>query len=596
MKKMQILLLEDHPVTQKLIQHRLESQGHHVNALDNGHQGFREATANSYDLIISDIEMPHWDGFKFIEAMEVVAPHLPIVIITGSEEEQVVEHKRARYTNIAATLRKPVDFDTLFATLHQIRHKTHLRINKKARIVATIGPSSSSEEVIGKMILAGMDVARLNFSHGSHQQHENIIEAIRLAERRWDKPVSILGDLCGPKIRTGKMENDEIILMNGKKITISAEEVLGTTEKISTIAPAILKDLKQGEPILLDDGLLELRVLEEGENEVTCTIEIGGTLRSNKGMNLPETELSLPSITDKDWQDLKWALDHQIDYIALSFVRSPEDILQLKEYISSSQKPELRVIAKIEKPEAIKHISEIIKVSDGIMIARGDMGVEIPAARVPRIQKKIIDLCRQANTPVITATQMLDSMTVNSRPTRAEVTDVSVAVNEGTDAVMLSGETAAGINPVNAVRTMATIISEEESHASAASTERKTITETSTENQILLAASALQSIKAIILFDPKGRLYPTLSKWNRSIPAIVITQSINIARQALLYNNIIPIHIPETDTRVEFIFNTLERVRKEGYIRKGDTVALVEGSFRTEKNIEQIGTLQLVVA
>jgi len=445
------------------------------------------------------------------------------------------------------------------------------------------------------MILAGMDVTRLNFSHGSYEQHERTLEAIRHAETLWEKPIAVLVDLCGPKIRTGEMGNNGVTLVPEQKMMIQAEQTLGTAEVISTITPEILSDLKIGDPILLDDGLLELRVVESGSTKVLCEVVTGGILRSNKGMNLPETDISLPSVTEKDWKDLQWAIDHSVDYVALSFVRSAKEIADIKDYILNSTNPKLRVIAKIEKPEAIKHITEIIKVSDAIMIARGDMGVEIPAARVPRVQNKIISLCWQSNTPVITATQMLDSMTHNSRPTRAEVTDVSVAIQEGTDAVMLSGETAAGVDPVNVVRTMASIICEEESHDNFSLEKYQQLVEETAVNPVLTAVASLNNTKATILFDPQGTLYPALSKWNRKVPSIVITRSMQVARHASLYKNIVPLIIKEEVKRSDLIYKALELASQEGYIRTGDIVALVEGNYKTPRGIEQIGTLQLVL-
>jgi pyruvate kinase len=356
----------------------------------------------------------------------------------------------------------PLILKALFKQLASIPRQTHTSVNKKAKIVCTIGPASNTSEILGKMILAGMDVARLNFSHGSYEAHEATLLAVREAEKTWEKPIAVLQDLCGPKIRTGPMRDGAIRLLAGEVLVIQAEPVEGTADRISTITPEIIADLKVGDPVLLDDGLLELRVLKEGKDEVHCEVMTGGTLKSSKGINLPQTSLSLPSITEKDWQDLDWGLNHSIDYVALSFVRSAEDIWRIKKYIKAAGKRNLKVVAKIEKPEAVQNIREIIEVADAIMIARGDMGVELPAARVPRIQERIIQLCWEMNTPVITATQMLDSMTTNARPTRAEVTDVSMAIKQGTDAVMLSQETATGIDPVNVVRTMASIICEEE--------------------------------------------------------------------------------------------------------------------------------------
>ncbi|MFT5728023.1 MAG: pyruvate kinase [Desulforhopalus sp.] len=425
---MRILLLEDSHAIQLLTKIRLEKEDHEVDAVDNGQQGFQLATGKSYDVIVSDIQMPHWDGFKFIEAMEVISPHLPIIIVSSSESGPKVSERLKKQKNVMAVLPKPLDFNILFSLLGKVQVQAHQGVNKQARIVCTIGPASNDTKTLGQMIVAGMNVARLNFSHGTHEQHAKTLIALRAAEEFWNRPIAVMQDLCGPKIRTGAMENGQIQLTAGNEICIQKDEIVGTKQRISTIAPEIIDDLEIGDPILLDDGLFELKVVERGEDEVRCEVIIGGILKSSKGMNLPRTSLSLPSVTEKDWRDLDWALDHSIDYVALSFVRTAEEVRTIKEYIEKSGKRNLRVIAKIEKPEAVNNIREIIEVSDGIMIARGDMGVELPAPRVPRIQQEIIRLCWQMNTPVITATQMLDSMTTNSRPTRAEVTDVSTAI------------------------------------------------------------------------------------------------------------------------------------------------------------------------
>lgn len=592
---MRILILEDVKSTQVLVQRRLEKVGHQVDAVDNGHQGFQLATANSYDAIISDIRMPHWDGFKFIEAMQVVCPHLPIIIVSSAEKEQEVVERLALYTNVLALLPKPFNFDSLFSLLANIQVQSHVGIKKKARIVCTIGPASNSASMLGKMIVAGMDVARLNFSHGTHDQHEKTLAAVREAESEWQKPIAVLQDLCGPKIRTSAMQDGGVLLVSGSEIIIQKENIVGTSERISTITPEIIDDLQVGDPILLDDGLLELKVKALSENRAVCEIVVGGLLKSGKGMNLPATSLSLPSVTQKDWLDLEWGLNHSVDYVALSFVRTAEEIEQIKNYIARSGKRDIRVIAKIEKPEAVNNIREIIEVSDAIMIARGDMGVELPAARVPRIQQEIIRLCWQLNTPVITATQMLDSMTTNSRPTRAEVTDVSTAIGEGTDAVMLSQETATGIDPVNVVRTMASIICEEEYYTDLSLEQYEQLKFDTTSNPVLTAVGSFSRTAATLLLDAEGTLYPVLSKWNRKVVSILVTRSIHVARHASLYKNIIPLIIREKMDRDATVFRAMELAIEMGCIRVGDLISVVEGDRLTKGGIEQSGALQLVV-
>jgi pyruvate kinase len=591
---MRILVLEDSKPTQHLLRSRLEQEGCTVDTADNGHQGFQRATSNAYDIILSDIKMPHWDGFKFIEAIQVVCPYLPILIITSAHDDPEILKRLDNYPNVLGVLAKPFDFDALFKQLASIPSQTHTSVNKKAKIVCTIGPASNTEEMLGKMILAGMDVARLNFSHGSYEAHEATLMAVREAEKAWEKPIAVLQDLCGPKIRTGPMQDGAIRLLAGEVLVIQAKPVEGTADRISTITPDIIADLKVGDPVLLDDGLLELRVLKEGTDDVHCEVIVGGTLKSSKGINLPLTALSLPSITEKDWQDLDWGLNHSIDYVALSFVRSAEDIWRIKKYIKASGKRNLKVVAKIEKPEAVQNIREIIEVSDAIMIARGDMGVELPAARVPRIQERIIQLCWEMNTPVITATQMLDSMTTNARPTRAEVTDVSMAIKEGTDAVMLSQETATGIDPVNVVRTMASIICEEERYARPSAEHFRELEEDAAVYPALSVVANLSTTSATLLLDPDGTLYPILSKWNRKAPTLVVTKSLHVARHAGLYNNIFPLIIREDLGRTEMVFRSLAMAREWGYIHAGEIVAVVEGARVTRSGIRQMAAVQVI--
>ena len=591
---MRILVLEDSAASRKLLEARLVKAGYVVESVDNGRQGFLMATSRQYDAIISDLNMPGWDGYKFIEAMKVVCPRIPILVISGSFEQPEIKERLMAFEMVIGVFGKPFIFEEIDALLKQLKGQSSSSVRKMARIVATIGPASNDTETLGKMILAGMDVARLNFSHGTHEDHAKTLANIRTAEEKWGKPVAVLQDLCGPKIRTGQMKDNGVLLKSGNTVVIQAETMEGTADRFSTIAPEILGDLKEGDQILLDDGLLELKVTQEGSDEVHCKIIVGGILKSSKGINLPMTELSLPSVTEKDKRDLAWGMEHSIDYVALSFVRSADEIHEIKQLIADSGKRDVRVIAKIEKPEAVEHIRAIIDATDAIMIARGDMGIELPAAKVPRIQQEIINLCWKYNTPVITATQMLDSMTVNAIPTRAEVTDVSVAIKEGTDAVMLSGETAAGNDPVNVVRTMASIITEEEHHHA-----RDMFTDidddSSRANPAIVAAANLPDLAITMLLDAKGVLYPQLSKYSRNVPNIMVTRSIHAARHSSLYKNVIPIIIEEEIARDDVVFEALAIAREWGYVHEGDIFAVVEGERQTSvSGIPQVGASQLI--
>lgn len=333
---------------------------------------------------------------------------------------------------------------------------------KKTKIVATLGPASSEKAVLREMFLAGLNVCRLNFSHGSYEDHSDVIKTIRELNEETGLNVAILADLQGPKIRTNEMENNGVELVNGSEVLIVTEKVLGTATKFSINYSLLPEDVQPGERILLDDGKLALEVIKtDGKKEITARVIHGGILSSKKGVNFPNTKISMPSLTEKDLEDLQFALDQNVDWIGLSFVRSGRDIIELK-HIISNRKCKAKVIAKIEKPEAIEDIDAIIQESDGLMVARGDLGVEIPYQNVPIIQKMLIKKCIIHAKPIIVATQMMESMITNISPTRAEVNDVANAVLDGADAVMLSGETSVGKFPVEVIKTMSNIVLEME--------------------------------------------------------------------------------------------------------------------------------------
>ncbi len=331
----------------------------------------------------------------------------------------------------------------------------------KTKIVATIGPATSSREMLKSLVMTGVDVFRLNFSHGQRADHEAVLKHIRSVNEEIGSNVAILQDLQGPKLRIGKV-NGEINLVEGNPITITTRETISTENLLFVSYEALARDAKPGEHILLNDGRVELEITEiTDEYTLQAKVIAGGVLTSNKGFNLPHTNLTVPSLTEKDREDLLFGLEHEVEWIALSFVRRPEDIIELKKLIAEAGKTS-RVIAKIEKPEAVKNIDDIIRVSDGIMVARGDLGVELPLQRVPLIQKSIVEKCINAAKPVIIATQMMESMILESTPTRAEINDVANAVLDGADAVMLSAETSVGKYPLKVVETMGKIITDVE--------------------------------------------------------------------------------------------------------------------------------------
>ncbi len=335
---------------------------------------------------------------------------------------------------------------------------------KKTKIVATIGPASMSKNVLRDMILQGLDVVRLNFSHGTYEDHKTVVDAVRAIDLELGTNTSLLADLQGPKLRVGEMENGSVELISGQKITISTTKQIGTTKVIYTNYKEFAKDVSADELVLLDDGKLRMRVISSNRiDSVECEVLQGGPLSNKKGLNLPNTKVSLPSLSEKDLADLDFALNENVDWIGLSFVRNANDVVMLKNIIKAKDK-HAKVVAKIEKPEAVEQIDEIIKVTDAVMVARGDLGVEIPLQNVPMIQKMIVKKCVQEACPVIVATQMMESMITNFTPTRAEVTDVANAVLDGADAVMLSGETSVGKYPVEAIRMMNSIIGEAEKY------------------------------------------------------------------------------------------------------------------------------------
>ena len=333
---------------------------------------------------------------------------------------------------------------------------------KRTKIVATLGPASSDKETLRQMFLEGMNVCRMNFSHGAHEIHAKVIETIRELNQETGLNVAILADLQGPKIRTDEMENNGVELVTGAQVIIVTEKILGTSERFSINYSKLPKDVHPGEKILLDDGKLILEVVKtDGKSEIIAVVKHGGTLSSKKGVNFPNTRISMPSLTEKDKEDLAFAIEQNVDWIGLSFVRSARDIIELKHIISNSH-GKAKVIAKIEKPEAIDDIDEIILASDALMVARGDLGVEVPYERVPLIQKMLIQKCAIQAKPIIVATQMMESMITSLTPSRAEVNDVANAVLDGADAVMLSGETSVGVHPIEVIKTMSKIVREME--------------------------------------------------------------------------------------------------------------------------------------
>lgn len=449
--------------------------------------------------------------------------------------------------------------------------------NRKTKVIATLGPASSSAAMVEHLLDAGVDVFRLNFSHGSNQEKKRVIGVVREVAERRGKEVGILADLQGPKIRTGRMANGALPLAKGEELDITTDEVVGRPGLISTVYRELPHDVKPGSRILLDDGLIELKVLAVNGNRVHCTVVEGGVLKDLKGINLPGVDVSSPSLTPKDRVDLEFCLEAGVDFIALSFVRTSADVEELKRiiYAHGQQVP---VVAKIEKPEALRNFKAILKAADGIMVARGDLGVEIRAERVPLIQKKIIRACNLVGKPVITATQMLESMISHPRPTRAETSDVANAILDGTDAVMLSGETASGQFPVEAVKTMVKVARDIERSEPLRPPRREAPSYNIAEAVAEAAchAAATLKAKAIVAFTQSGSTAALVSKFRPPLPVIAFTPFPAIRRRLALYWGVQtrPVGaVGGTDQQIEEVEKTL---LASGF-RKGDVVVITMG-------------------
>ncbi len=453
---------------------------------------------------------------------------------------------------------------------------------RQAKIVCTLGPASNSEEMLHDLMRHGMDVARLNFSHGTHDDHAKVIQLLRKVAAAQDRTICILQDLQGPKLRTGKLEGGApVLLTQGQKITLTGREVPGTARMVSTTFP-IAREVQPGARILLSDGLIELKVKSVKGEDVECDIINGGMLGQHKGINLPGTALSLPAMTEKDCKDLEFGLKHGVDAIALSFVRSANDVLEAKRLIRSHGHPAL-VIAKLEKPQAIDNLEEIFDVADGVMVARGDLGVEVPAEKVPIIQKHVIRRASEWRKPVITATQMLESMIENPRPTRAEASDVANAVFDGTDAVMLSAETASGKYPREAVDMMARIIVEAEAHMQDNPVMRRrgehralSISETICES-VAHAAYELD-MSGIAVFTQTGTTARLVSKYRPQCKIFGLAFEERICNQLNLLWGLHPILWPHTLSAEEMLFGAERVLEARGVARPGQVIAVISGT------------------
>ena len=458
---------------------------------------------------------------------------------------------------------------------------------RRTKIVCTIGPATSSEERLEQLMRAGMNVARLNFSHGTHAEHELVIERVRAISARLGCAVAILQDLQGPKIRTGKLQDGKpVTLVDGSHIIITTSDVTGNAHIISTTYKPLPQDVKAGDRILLDDGLLELQVLGANETDVQCEVVYGGELGEHKGINLPGVAVSSLALTGKDRDDLRFGVAQGVDYVALSFVRKAEDAREaqqlIRQYITEIYGEEdsrnIPLIVKIEKPEAVEHLDAILAVTDGVMVARGDLGVEMPPEKVPLIQKHIINKCNELGLPVITATQMLESMITNPRPTRAEVSDVSTAILEGTDAIMLSAETSVGAFPIAAVSMMARIALETE--ASYHTAAHPIYQHRSLAQAVSHAARALAEdthVQNIVVFTRSGNSARLISNDRPRVPILAYTSSEHVYHQLALWWGVWPHRISMQGTTENLIALVEKRLLADGLAQPGEYVVIMGG-------------------
>lgn len=467
-------------------------------------------------------------------------------------------------------------------------------VNKKTKIVCTIGPASESPEILKELMTGGMNVCRLNFSHGSHEEHQVRIDTIKKVRSEVKPSVALMLDTKGPEIRTGKFSLPEVNLKDGQKFIISMDDVMGDETRCSISYKGLIHDVVKGNKILIDDGLIELVVEEIVGNDIICMVENAGVVKNNKGVNVPGVVINLPAITEKDKQDIIFGIKNGIDFIAASFVRKAADVMAIREILEQNDGEYIQIISKIENQEGVDNIDEILKVSDGIMVARGDLGVEIPTEEIPVVQKMIIRKCNSLAKPVITATQMLDSMIRNPRPTRAEVTDVANAIYDGTDAIMLSGETAAGKYPTETLETMARIAMRIEDTLDYESIlkNRLSLREWTITNAISHASCTLAvdiKANAIITATSSGYTAKAVSSYRPKAPIIAAVNTDTTMRQLSLVWGVFTVmgaSVQSTDAMFE---QSVELSLKSGFVKSGDTVVITAGV-----PVGEVGTTNLI--
>ncbi len=458
---------------------------------------------------------------------------------------------------------------------------------KKTKIICTLGPNADDIEVLRALVANGMDIARFNFSHGTHEEQKKRFDQLKRVREEMKKPIAILLDTKGPEIRTGLLKDGgKVMLHAGNELTLTPEDIEGDETRVSQTYPQLAHDVKPGDCILIDDGLIELRVREINGEDVVCTILNGGELGQRKGINVPNVRVNLPAITEKDREDIIFGIEQDIDFIAASFVRDAEAIREIKAILREHNAEHIDVIAKIENAEGIKNIDRIINAADGVMVARGDLGVEIPAYNVPHEQRKIVEKCNRKYKPVIIATQMLDSMIRNPRPTRAEVTDVANAIREGADVIMLSGETAMGRYPVEALKMMAQIAETAEQYLDYDQVPdyRALRGDANVSSAVGIAAvRTAMNVQAKCIVTPtmSGQTARTMSNFRTPIPIFAVTPNEWAQRKMQIYWGITPLKGYTEDTTEHIISHAMYVVRREGYVQEGDMVVFTAGDPAT---------------
>ncbi|MBO5620241.1 MAG: pyruvate kinase, partial [Butyrivibrio sp.] len=450
----------------------------------------------------------------------------------------------------------------------------------KTKIICTIGPASESEDKLREIMLAGMNVARFNFSHGSHEEHKRKYDRIKKLRDELNLPVAVMLDTKGPEIRLKDFENGKIELVAGQKFTLTSRDIMGTQDEVSITYKELTNDCKKGMTILIDDGLIELSVEEVTETDIVCTVVNGGQISNKKGVNVPGAELTMPYLSEQDRGDIEFGCEQGFDFVAASFVRTKQDVEDIRA-ILKQKNSQMKIIAKIESTQGIKNLEEILDTADGIMVARGDMGVEVPFEDVPVVQKKMIKLAEAKGKYVITATQMLDSMIHHPRPTRAEVTDVANAIYDGTTAIMLSGETASGDYPIEAVKTMARIAERTEADIDYVGRLHKRDYAPSDSTTAISHATcniaAEVNADAILTVTMSGFTASMVSRYKPNCQIIACTINPTVCRQANLMWGVAPLHIRQEDTADELFKEAINAAKSAGYLKSGDKVVLTAG-------------------